>query len=91
MSEYLKYLPALGRLGATKLVQPVAVGRRPGRPRRARAVDGHPPMARSLLFNLLFYVTTTLFVVLGSPLAVRADAAGPWPRSPCMPASSFGC
>jgi len=25
-------------------------------------------MARSLLFNLLFYVTTTLFVVLGSPL-----------------------
>ena len=25
-------------------------------------------MARSLLFNVLFYVTTTLFVVLGSPL-----------------------
>jgi 1-acyl-sn-glycerol-3-phosphate acyltransferase len=25
-------------------------------------------MARSLLFNILFYVTTTLFVVLGSPL-----------------------
>ena len=25
-------------------------------------------MARSLLFNLLFYVTTTLFLVLGSPL-----------------------
>ncbi len=25
-------------------------------------------MARSLLFNLVFYVTTTLFVVLGSPL-----------------------
>jgi 1-acyl-sn-glycerol-3-phosphate acyltransferase len=25
-------------------------------------------MARSLLFNLLFYVTTTLFVVVGSPL-----------------------
>jgi 1-acyl-sn-glycerol-3-phosphate acyltransferase len=25
-------------------------------------------MARSLLFNFLFYVTTTLFVVLGSPL-----------------------
>jgi 1-acyl-sn-glycerol-3-phosphate acyltransferase len=25
-------------------------------------------MTRSLLFNLLFYVTTTLFVVLGSPL-----------------------
>src|SRR3989304_6040412 len=25
-------------------------------------------MARSLLFNLLFYVTTILFVVLGSPL-----------------------
>jgi len=25
-------------------------------------------MARSLLFNLLFYVTTTLYVVLGSPL-----------------------
>jgi 1-acyl-sn-glycerol-3-phosphate acyltransferase len=25
-------------------------------------------MARSLLFNLLFYVTTTLFVVIGSPL-----------------------
>lgn len=25
-------------------------------------------IARSLLFNLLFYVTTTLFVVLGSPL-----------------------
>ena len=25
-------------------------------------------MARSLLFDLLFYVTTTLFVVLGSPL-----------------------
>ena len=25
-------------------------------------------MARSLLFNLLFYVTTALFVVLGSPL-----------------------
>jgi 1-acyl-sn-glycerol-3-phosphate acyltransferase len=25
-------------------------------------------MARSLLFNILFYVTTTLFVVIGSPL-----------------------
>src|SRR4030067_651957 len=25
-------------------------------------------MARSLLFNLLFYVTTTMFVVIGSPL-----------------------
>lgn len=25
-------------------------------------------MARSILFNLLFYVTTTLFVVIGSPL-----------------------
>lgn len=25
-------------------------------------------MARSLLFNVLFYVTTTLFVVIGSPL-----------------------
>ncbi|MGB6388025.1 MAG: 1-acyl-sn-glycerol-3-phosphate acyltransferase, partial [Methyloceanibacter sp.] len=25
-------------------------------------------MARSLLFNALFYVTTTLFLVLGSPL-----------------------
>ena len=25
-------------------------------------------MARSLLFNVLFYVTTTLYVVLGSPL-----------------------
>ncbi len=25
-------------------------------------------LARSLLFNLLFYVTTTLFVVVGSPL-----------------------
>ena len=25
-------------------------------------------MARSLLFNVLFYVTTALFVVLGSPL-----------------------
>jgi hypothetical protein len=25
-------------------------------------------MARSLLFNMLFYVTTALFVVLGSPL-----------------------
>jgi 1-acyl-sn-glycerol-3-phosphate acyltransferase len=25
-------------------------------------------MARSILFNILFYVTTTLFVVLGSPL-----------------------
>ena len=27
-----------------------------------------PSMARSLLFNVLFYVTTTLFVVIGSPL-----------------------
>ena len=27
-------------------------------------------MARSLLFNILFYVTTTAFVVLGSPLLV---------------------
>jgi len=27
-------------------------------------------MARSLLFNLLFYVTTALFVVLGSPLLI---------------------
>ena len=26
-----------------------------------------PSMARSLLFNVLFYVTTTLFVVIGSP------------------------
>ena len=25
-------------------------------------------MARSLLFNVLFYVTTTMFVVIGSPL-----------------------
>jgi len=25
-------------------------------------------MARSLVFNVLFYVTTTLFVVIGSPL-----------------------
>ena len=33
-------------------------------------------MARSLLFNLVFYVTTTLFVVLGSPLAVRPEALG---------------
>ena len=27
-----------------------------------------PSMVRSLLFNVLFYVTTTLFVVIGSPL-----------------------
>ena len=27
-----------------------------------------PSMARSLLFNVLFYMTTTLFVVIGSPL-----------------------
>jgi 1-acyl-sn-glycerol-3-phosphate acyltransferase len=27
-------------------------------------------MARSLLFNVLFYVTTTMFVVIGSPLLV---------------------
>jgi 1-acyl-sn-glycerol-3-phosphate acyltransferase len=31
-------------------------------------VTAGPSMARSLLFNVLFYVTTTLFVVIGSPL-----------------------
>jgi len=31
-------------------------------------VTAGPSMARSLLFNVLFYVTTTLFVVFGSPL-----------------------
>jgi 1-acyl-sn-glycerol-3-phosphate acyltransferase len=31
-------------------------------------VTAHPSMARSLLFNALFFVTTTLFVVIGSPL-----------------------
>jgi 1-acyl-sn-glycerol-3-phosphate acyltransferase len=31
-------------------------------------VTSGPSMARSLLFNVLFYVTTTLFVVIGSPL-----------------------
>jgi 1-acyl-sn-glycerol-3-phosphate acyltransferase len=31
-------------------------------------VTAHPSMARSLLFNTLFFVTTTLFVAIGSPL-----------------------
>jgi 1-acyl-sn-glycerol-3-phosphate acyltransferase len=31
-------------------------------------VTAGPSMAHSLLFNVLFYVTTTLFVVIGSPL-----------------------
>ncbi|HEV3241964.1 MAG TPA: 1-acyl-sn-glycerol-3-phosphate acyltransferase, partial [Methyloceanibacter sp.] len=31
-------------------------------------MTAHPSMARSLLFNALFFVTTTLFVVIGSPL-----------------------
>jgi len=31
-------------------------------------VTARPSMARSLLFNVLFFVTTTLFVVIGSPL-----------------------
>jgi 1-acyl-sn-glycerol-3-phosphate acyltransferase len=30
-------------------------------------VTARPSMARSLLFNVLFFVTTTLFVVIGSP------------------------
>ena len=37
-------------------------------------------MARSLLFNLLFYVTTTLFVVLGSPLLFAPRAPPPCRR-----------
>ena len=31
-------------------------------------MTARPSMARSLLFNVLFFVTTTLFVVIGSPL-----------------------
>ena len=33
-------------------------------------------MARSLLFNVLFYVTTTLFVVIGSPLLFATARLG---------------
>ena len=56
-----------GRLGATDLVRQVLTGGNvvwPNCPSRS----GPRPMARSLLFNVLFYVTTTTFVVIGSPL-----------------------
>jgi len=33
-------------------------------------VSARPSIARSLLFNILFFVTTTLFVVIGSPFLV---------------------
>ncbi len=65
MSEYMKYLPALGRLGATRFARLLLPGEGSTCP---RAVTVDRLMARSLLFNLLFYVTTALFVVLGSPL-----------------------
>ena len=65
LSEYLKYLPALGRLGATDLVRMVLTGGNIVSADVARTVGR---MARSLLFNVLFYVTTAMFVVIGSPL-----------------------
>ncbi len=48
-------------------------------------------MVRSLLFNVLFFVTTTLFVVLGSPLLFAPAKLGDGCARAFMRASSSFC
>ncbi len=68
LSEYVKFLPSAARFGVARLLR--IVGRQ--RVRRRRGHARRPPVsdallvARSLLFLVVFYVNTAVFLVLGS-------------------------
>ena len=66
-SEYVKFLPSAARFGVARLFALGRAARWPAAPLCApRASEAHAAMLRSLVFLVVFYVNTALFLVLGS-------------------------